>query len=724
MLWTVPGGYNNYNLTIHGDQLLAITNLPVDIQNLIDAQDGVKDHRGASGFQSFGSFGIYELTLSGPVLRWERDDLGAPSDRPSGLFSTDGSQVGVRIGNEVYALDAATGDVLDFQLAWETGTPDESFQFSIGDVTFWVADSQHDGQNDHAVMTLGDTVTFSGRSFLNGMLQVHTYHTANQSPVVDGRMYVRGYDGMYCYDLRPSELVNPDRPVVSLSGDDSGSEIGPATIDIVVHRTAHLDSAVTVTLTLAGTANASDYTLSGATAIDSNTLEVHLAAGVEAGTVTITPIDDGLNEGTETLQFSFAEDDGYIINNPSNMTVDIIDAQTNTAPIITVVTPAGGSLEIPTHNDTPQLVITALDTHTPSNLLTYSWTMVSGPAAMTFTPNNAASTEVGFTTYGTYEARITVTDEEGLGSQQTIQLEVQDAFNTAPVASFTLSATAGQAPFTLQVDASDSSDADGDPISYAWDFGDGTMASGVNAQHRYDDAGTFTVTLTVTDDRSGSDIATHDIEVTTTPIIEGSIIWHENFNLVDGTVTDDGNTSWTLNNTGGQLAVHQGTLRGSNLDELVTWSSEAIDISGGLSHVTVDLRVVIPMDLEDSDLINVSYRLDGGDAVQVVEYVGQLSPVGEDWRTIAITDLIGTEIIIEVSMINSSTSEVYWLDNVIVYQESGPQATRTIEMHNPAGHVWEITPDAASSVDQETSTFQNLDPEVDYTLTVEPANNS
>jgi PKD repeat protein len=58
------------------------------------------------------------------------------------------------------------------------------------------------------------------------------------------------------------------------------------------------------------------------------------------------------------------------------------------------------------------------------------------------------------------------------------------------------------APIDHQVvlfDASTSTSANGTIVSYQWDFGDGGRASGVTATHSFSDAGTFIVTLTVTD---------------------------------------------------------------------------------------------------------------------------------------------------------------------------------------------------------------------------------
>ncbi len=63
-------------------------------------------------------------------------------------------------------------------------------------------------------------------------------------------------------------------------------------------------------------------------------------------------------------------------------------------------------------------------------------------------------------------------------------------------------------------------DADGDSLTYTWDFGDGSAAvAGINltdVSHTYAD-GQYSVTLTVTDGHNGSDTATHQVTVTNAP---------------------------------------------------------------------------------------------------------------------------------------------------------------------------------------------------------------
>ena len=67
--------------------------------------------------------------------------------------------------------------------------------------------------------------------------------------------------------------------------------------------------------------------------------------------------------------------------------------------------------------------------------------------------------------------------------------------NVAPIASFTSSCT----NLACSFNANGSSDANNDPLTYAWNFGDNTTGTGVTTSRTYATAATRTVTLTVSD---------------------------------------------------------------------------------------------------------------------------------------------------------------------------------------------------------------------------------
>jgi PKD repeat protein len=85
--------------------------------------------------------------------------------------------------------------------------------------------------------------------------------------------------------------------------------------------------------------------------------------------------------------------------------------------------------------------------------------------------------------------------------------------NTAPTAAFTSTVQ----NLTVGLDGSTSSDADGKIVTYAWNFGDGAVGSGATASHTFAAAGTYTVTLTVTDDAGATHSTSSKVTVAAAP---------------------------------------------------------------------------------------------------------------------------------------------------------------------------------------------------------------
>ena len=82
-----------------------------------------------------------------------------------------------------------------------------------------------------------------------------------------------------------------------------------------------------------------------------------------------------------------------------------------------------------------------------------------------------------------------------------------------PVSSFIFSPGSSKAGETVSFDALGSSDPDGNIVGYAWSFGDGSTGTGVNPSHSYALAGTYTVSLAVTDNDGLTGLQTKTIIV-------------------------------------------------------------------------------------------------------------------------------------------------------------------------------------------------------------------
>ena len=91
-----------------------------------------------------------------------------------------------------------------------------------------------------------------------------------------------------------------------------------------------------------------------------------------------------------------------------------------------------------------------------------------------------------------------------ISTNKITELRYDPGTNQPPVAKAVVDPTAsGDLSTNFRFDASASFDTEGDPLTFAWAFGDGTTATGAVVTHRYDHHADFTATVTVSDNHGG-----------------------------------------------------------------------------------------------------------------------------------------------------------------------------------------------------------------------------
>jgi PKD repeat protein len=230
--------------------------------------------------------------------------------------------------------------------------------------------------------------------------------------------------------------------------------------------------------------------------------------------------------GTLTRAWAFGDGNTSTATNPSYVyaapgtytaSLTVTDPFGNTsAPVTRVVTvlppnvaPTASVSATPTQGEAPLAVSFSGSASSDSDgsITSYAWNFGDGTTA------TGATASKTYTVGGEYTAALTVTDNDGATHTQTVVIRALVNGNVPPTASFTATPTNGLAPLAVALDAAASSDPDGTIASYAWDFGDGTNATGVTASKTYTVPGTYTITLLVTDNSGGVRTATRNLLV-------------------------------------------------------------------------------------------------------------------------------------------------------------------------------------------------------------------
>lgn len=178
---------------------------------------------------------------------------------------------------------------------------------------------------------------------------------------------------------------------------------------------------------------------------------------------------------------------------------------------VTIDDGSGGTTNIPPTADfsysATDLSVSFTDQSSDSDgsIVSWSWDFGDESTSTDRNPSHA------YTADGTYTVTLTVTDNGGATGNvsKNVTVSTSGTINNPPVANFTYTTDGLEVTFT-----DTSTDSDGDVVSWSWDFKDGSTSDDQNPIHIYASGGTYSVTLTVTDDDGASNSVSNDVTVT------------------------------------------------------------------------------------------------------------------------------------------------------------------------------------------------------------------
>ncbi len=374
------------------------------------------------------------------------------------------------------------------------------------------------GSNGETVEFYVNGVYATSDTFLIGLWTSLNLSIPNDPPVADANGPYTGTEGINV-PFNGSASSDPDGEIVSYEwefGDEGESDEENPT-----HVYAQ-EGNYTVTLTV------SDYY--GFTNVTSTTAEIadsepaadfttDVTEGMEPLTVTFT---DGSMAYDMPMTFSWDFGDGSALSTERSPIHEYL--QDGVYPVTLTVTEDDGDF------DTATTTITVTDSE-PAADFTADFT--EGPESLTVTFTSTSTSHDGIISWlwefgdGVSDTQETPTHEYLYDDVFTVTLLVAEAdgdtdtevktdyitvTDSDPVAAFTADVTEG--PESLTVTFTDASTAYDAPMTYIWDFNDGsTLSTEQNPVHDYVQDGVYTVTLTVTDLDGSTAQATETITV-------------------------------------------------------------------------------------------------------------------------------------------------------------------------------------------------------------------
>jgi K319L-like, PKD domain/PKD domain/Calx-beta domain len=268
-----------------------------------------------------------------------------------------------------------------------------------------------------------------------------------------------------------SEIVLPQVTIAATDAAASEAGLDPGTFTVT--RTGATTSDLTVFLSISGSAtNGTDYTALNSSVVIPN--------GASSALITITPIDDTLDEGNESVVIALSADPAYTIGAPAQDTVVVSDNDGRVVTALATVAdaseagPAPGTITFTRTGDTSgplSLNIVRGGTATESD---YTGT-AAGPSFVVTIPSGKASIDVA----------ITPTADALVEGSETVALTIGSGidYTVGDPAAATVTIADDPPVVTLVASDSDASEAGPDPGTFTIQRSGGSLANALTVNY-------------------------------------------------------------------------------------------------------------------------------------------------------------------------------------------------------------------------------------------------
>ncbi len=155
---------------------------------------------------TFGNMACYKLALEGAALHWElQGDLGCPGNSAAAVIYN--GHAYMRPPDRLLVVELGSGDI-KANVTFSDANWQEQHSFTMEGRYFPHPETQH--KKSYLDMYEADPEQFvqMGDTWWPPHFNTTTYQTPLSNPAGDGRLFMRGHDGIYCYDLRKPGTVS------------------------------------------------------------------------------------------------------------------------------------------------------------------------------------------------------------------------------------------------------------------------------------------------------------------------------------------------------------------------------------------------------------------------------------------------------------------------------------------------------------------------------------